>query len=293
MVLEAYANRSLIIGDKFVLKTGIAVIVGDALVVTGTVISNKAEVDKMSSSYENKDIIGLSHNELSAVYPHREISVLVEGPAYARVSKDVSANQWLQGASNEITELYSGDATAQQELTALGNFPVDAMVSVTEDPDGTPTVLTRVYVTPTTDQYIIDLETGIIILGGTSTTGTDNYEVIYQIEVGRLEPYVGIQTETLVVTTHVADLTIGIEHIIRIEATAGTTTGAVNAITEGTVATKEAKLDASAKTLTFFATDAVTECKVVYRTTNKACAKALEPQTAGEQPAVLFRGVEA
>lgn len=289
MVLEAYANRSLIIGDKFVLKTGIAVAVGDTLVITGSVISNKAEVDKMGSTYTNDKVIGLSHNELAADYPHREIAVLVEGPAYAPVSKDVSANQWLQGASNEITELYSGDNTAQQQIT-LGNVPIDAMVSVIE---ATPTTLTRVYTTPTTDEYYVDLETGVITIGGTSVSGSNNYEVIYQIDCGRLEPYVGIKTETLTVTTHVATLTEGIEYPIAIEALAGGTTGGVNVIYDGTVATKEVKVDLTAGTLTFYATDAVTSCKAVYRTTNKACARALEPQTAGEKPAVLFKGVEA
>lgn len=71
--------------------------------------------------------------------------------------------------------------------------------------------------------------------------------------------------ETLTVTTNVATLTYVPVQIEYVEAkTASSVTGGINLITSGTVATKEAKLARSAKTLTFYATDAVTVCIVRY-----------------------------
>lgn len=72
------------------------------------------------------------------------------------------------------------------------------------------------------------------------------------------------KSETLTVESNVATLTYPIGNLRLVEATAGNVTGGCNVILNGTVATKEVKLDRTAKTLTFFGTDAVTECYVEY-----------------------------
>ena len=72
------------------------------------------------------------------------------------------------------------------------------------------------------------------------------------------------KSETLTVESNVATLTYPIGDLRLVEATAGNVTGACKPIINGTVATKEAKLNRTAKTLTFFGTDAVTECYVEY-----------------------------
>ena len=70
--------------------------------------------------------------------------------------------------------------------------------------------------------------------------------------------------ETLTVTNHVATLTVPIGAVFQVVATKGTTTGPFSVIFAGTVATKQAIVDRDAKTITFYATDAVTECYVEY-----------------------------
>jgi len=212
---EVYPNRSTFVGDLYYLKAGVAVKVNDALVKTGVTVSGKDEVTVMTSSYATKDVIGLSANELAADYPYREITVLVKGSSIVKVAKAVVVNDKLQAASNSFTETFSGDATAQQEIL-LANVPVGAMVSLIES---TPTTLTKVTTTPTTNEYSIDLTTGKIIIGGTSVSGTNNYTAIYTIVSARLEPLVDIKTESLVVTSNVATLTESVEEIEYIEAT--------------------------------------------------------------------------
>lgn len=73
-----------------------------------------------------------------------------------------------------------------------------------------------------------------------------------------------LQKETLTVTANVATLTKAVDGVALVEATAGSVTGSCGVILNGTVATKEVKLDRTAKTLTFYATDAVTQCYVEY-----------------------------
>lgn len=79
------------------------------------------------------------------------------------------------------TQLFSGDGTVQQTVTVPTRRTIQTVTSFTEDPGGTPTVLTRVAlgVTPTADQYSLNDRTGTLIIGGTSVSGTDNYELIY------------------------------------------------------------------------------------------------------------------
>lgn len=73
-----------------------------------------------------------------------------------------------------------------------------------------------------------------------------------------------VKKETLTVTSHVATLTYTPDAVVLVEAVTGSTTGGCNVILSGTVATGEAKLDRTAGTLTFFASDAVTSCYVEY-----------------------------
>lgn len=289
MAVDAYPNGSLKIADLFILKAGVAVKEQDVLVKTGNIVQGRMEVDVMSGSYSNVNVVGLSCNELSAEYPYREITIAVKGAVIAKGAKAITGNQEVQGASNVLTETFSGDGTAQQQIN-LGNVPVGAMVSVIE---ATPTTLTRVYTTPTTGQYYVDLTTGVITIGGTSVSGTGNYTVIYSINSGRLEPFVPYVEETLTAASHVITLSVEPELIEYVEAVTGTVTGAMKIITQGTVATGEAKLNRTAKTITFFATDAVLTAKVRYRTINKACGRAYESKAVGEQFRLDFYGVRS
>ena len=79
------------------------------------------------------------------------------------------------------TELFDGDGSAQQVVNLTHRLPVISVASFTEDPGGTPTILTRVATTetPVQDEYSLDDMTGEIIIGGTSVSGTDNYELIF------------------------------------------------------------------------------------------------------------------
>jgi len=206
-----------------------------------------------------------------------------------KVAEDVVAGDKLMGASNVRTDLFSGDGTAQQELT-IGNVPISSMVSVTEL--GGPTVLTLVSGTPTTGEYSIDLDLGVLIIGGTSVSGTDNYEVVYNLGDGRLEPLLDWVEEDLVVSTNVGTLTYPVEQIEYVEATTGTYTGPCGIITQGSVATTQVLVDRAARTLTFAAADAVTACTVRYRTTYKPCGQALEAKSQGEFCTVHFTGVD-
>jgi len=70
--------------------------------------------------------------------------------------------------------------------------------------------------------------------------------------------------ETLTVTSHVATMTNPIGALLFVEATVGSVTGPCGIRLSGTVATKQVKFDRTAKTLTFYASDAVTQCYVEY-----------------------------
>lgn len=291
MSVEAYPNNSTLPADLYILKAGVAITARDVLVKTGNIVNDRIEIDKMGASYKPEDVIGISAVEIAADYPYRtELTILVKGPAIAKVAKDVEPNEALMGAASPIVEYFSGDGTAQQ-IVYVGNVPVDSVTSLVET--GGPTTLTRVTGTPTTDEYYLDDETGKLIIGGTSVSGTDNYVLTYSVDEGRLEPLIDWVEETLTVTTNVATMSYEPEVIEYVERTAGTATGATGIITAGTVAAGEVKLDRSAKTLTFAAADAVTETKVRYKTTNRSCARALEAKTAGELTKVFYEGVKA
>lgn len=290
MAVEAYPNSSLMIADLFILKAGVAVKEQDIMVKTGNIVNGRMEVDVMSGSYHNSNVVGESFNEISAEYPYREITIAVKGALIGKCAKAITGNQEVQGASNVLTEQFSGDGTAQQQIS-LGNVPVASITSVIE---ATPTTLTRVYVTnPTTGQYYINLATGVITIGGTSVSGTLNYTVIYSINSGRIEPFVQYVDEVLTASSHVITLSQEPELIEYVEAVTGTVTGRINIITNGTVATKEGKLNRTAKTITFFATDAVLTARIRFKTTNRACGRAYESKSAGEIVRYDFSGIKS
>jgi hypothetical protein len=293
---ESYPNNSTKIGDIYDLKDGVKVNIRDLAVLTGSLsAAGKPTVDKMGSAYDPNNVIGVFENAIDKQtvarpneplpYPYEEIVILVNGPSSVIVSEAVNAGDELMGASNEITELFDGDASAQQKIT-VANVPIDSVTSVTEDPTGSPTVLTQVPLTtiPSTDEYNFDPVTGIITIGGTSTSGTDNYEVIYQVDSGRAKPIVTEVTESIVVTTHVgAPVTVlPIGEILSVVSTAGTLTGALIPIYSGTPISGEVSVNRTTGVLTFAAADVVTAADVHYKTNFKPKAIALEPKAAGE-----------
>jgi hypothetical protein len=297
MAAEAYPHTALNIGDMFAVKEGVAVKSRQILVYTGSTVDMGShageipEVDVMSGTYKSYQVIGVAFGTMAADYAIRqEMSVIVKGAVYAFVDVDVEAGNLLMGATDDIVETFSGDGTAQQEL-AVANVPIEAVTSLVETTG--PTTLTRVTGTPAQDEYYLDDETGELIIGGTSIDDTDNYVLTFTTEAGRLTLYEEYIEETLDTDTHVATLSQIPDIIEYVEATAGDVTGACGIITAGTVATKEAKLDRANKTLTFFGTDAVTECKVRYKSKDRPCGRALGNFAAGEYAKVWFTGVVA
>jgi len=288
-MVEAYPNMSIKIGDLYVLKEGLSVDIRDVLVKTGNIVNGKEEVDKMSKDYNSVDVIGISMNRLSADYKYREITVLTFGPAIVKVAKEVVANQQLQGSTNRIYEEFSGDGTEQQQFI-LSNVPVDTVVLVYEK-DGS-TTLTEVSGTPTTNQYSIDKEKGIITIGGTSVSETDNYQITYDVDSGRLEPFNDIVTEELIAVSDVGTTTYDIEEIEYIETISGSNQGSRGIIVEGTPSSTQVKVDYDNNTITFASGDSVSDFKIKYKTKNRACARALESKSAGELCRVLFDGVK-
>ncbi len=298
---ESYPNNSTKIGDIYVLKDGVKVNIRDVAVLTGSLLNGRPELDKMGASYDPNNVIGIFENAIDKQtaarpneplpYPFDEIVILVDGPSTVIISEAVSAGDKLMGASDQITETFDGDATAQQEIT-VANLPIDSVTSVIEDPDGSPTVLTQVALTatPTTDEYNFDPATGIIILGGTSTSGTDNYQVIYNVDSGRMKPLIEEVTDAIVVTTHVgAPVSETIGEILSVISTTGTLTGALIPIYTGTPVTGEVSVNRTTGVLTFAAADAVTAATVHYKTNYKPKAKALEPKAAGELCRIFYR----
>jgi hypothetical protein len=76
--------------------------------------------------------------------------------------------------------------------------------------------------------------------------------------------------ETIAVSSHVSAALAYTPFLIEyVEAVAGSTTGGCKLITSGTVAITEAKYDASANTVTFHSTDAVTSMVISYLTRDK------------------------
>lgn len=290
MSVESYPNNSTMPGDLYYLKDDTIFNPRDVLVSTGTTTENKIEVDKMGASYTPNDVIGVCGVAIDDEYTNRhECTILVNGPAFVKVAGDVEANDLLMGASNARTEYFSGDGTAQQQIV-VDNVPIASMVSVIET--GGPTTLTKVTGTPTSNEYSVNLTTGVITIGGTSVSGSDNYEVKYNLSDGRLEKLVEMVEETLTVTTHKATLTHIPQFVEIVYASTGTTTGGCTPIPAGeTPATTEVAVDHANKELTFATGDAVTQCKVRYRTNYKACAIALEKKSAGEIAKIFFRGV--
>lgn len=291
---ESYPNLSLKIGDIYDLKDGVKVDIRDVAVLTGNLsAAGKPEVDKMGAAYDPNNVIGVFENAIDKQtaarpneplpYPYNEVVILKHGPSSVIVSEAVNAGDKLMGASNEIIELFDGDASAQQEIT-VANVPIDSVVSVTEDPTGSPTVLTQVPLTtiPSTDEYNFDPVTGIITIGGTSTAGSDNYEVVYQVDSGRMKPWIEGVQETIVVTTHVGNASETIGLMIEVVSTAGTLTGILNIQYSGTPITGNVTIDTETGTVTFAAADVVTEATIRYATNYKPKAEALEPKAAGE-----------
>jgi len=81
----------------------------------------------------------------------------------------------------DYTEDLDGDGSAQQVVNVTHRLPVTSVTSFTEDPLGAPTVLTRVAlgIVPIQDEYSLNDRTGALIIGGTSVSGTGNYELIF------------------------------------------------------------------------------------------------------------------
>ena len=293
MVLDAYQG-TIKIADLYYLKDGVSVKSGDVAVKTGAQWGVREIVDRMSKDYNPNDVVGVFDNTIAADFTAREITILVHGPANVKVTKDVLANEALMGASNRLTELFDGDGggAANQQIQVAA-MPVDAVISIIEDPTGTPQAYTPVTTTPIANQYRIDdLEKGLITLG-LSVTGTDNYEIIYDIESGALEPLISDTVEVdIVVTTHIGNTKYPIDIPFEIDATAGSSTGVKTVIYSGSPSAGEVLVDRDTGTLTFEATDAVTEAKATYKTQNKSCARAIQNQTAGEKPTVFVTGVD-
>lgn len=292
MSVEPYPNQSTIVGDLYTAKADELFEVRQLLIKTGSTIYGKIEVTKFTTGSNDEDVIGICTNRIPAASANREISILVHGPANVIVAKNVTAGQLLKGSLPTLTETFSGDNTAQQTVN-VGNVPIGVVTSFKED---NPTTLTRVILpaVPTTDEYSLDDVTGELIIGGTSVSGTDNYALIYAFDEARLTPLIGYtDDEVVTVDTHVGTLANLAKFIEYVEASTGTETGACKIITQGTVATKEVKYDKAAGTLTFYATDAVTEAHVSYQPDEKACCRALESQTAGEMTRTFFNGVSA
>jgi len=292
MSIEAYPNRTTFIADKYYLKNGVAVKTMDVMALTGNTVNGRLEVDKMSGSYTKDKVVGVTPNSLDAAYIDRAITIGVKGPMVVKLAKAVVANQALQGSSGTITETFSGDNTAQQAVVVEA-VPIATVTSFKED---NPTTLTRITdgTAPSTNEYSLDDTTGALIIGGTSVSGTDNYTLIFTIDSGRLEPFEEFVEEVLTAAANVITLSHEPDFIEFVDRTTGTATGGTTLIIGGTVATGEGLLDRTAKTITFYATDAVLTATIRYKPKNyRHCARALESKAAGEQCNVYFEGVEA
>ena len=86
-MVEQYPNSLDKLADIYYLKDGVAVKKLDVLVLTGTVVNGREDVDVMSSSYSPNDVVGLSLNELSATYVDRAITIGVNGMANVKLRK--------------------------------------------------------------------------------------------------------------------------------------------------------------------------------------------------------------
>jgi len=292
-MVGGYPNGQRLIADKFELKAGSSIKVGDIMVRTGVTKANgKSEVAKWDATlYEQKDIVGVSHNKKDADYTSRapRVTINIKGDDLIKVTEDVKQGDKLAGAGKQFTEIFLGDETALQEME-LDLPPVSSVTSVTEDYDGTPIVLTQVPITqePAQGEYNINLETGKITIGGTSTA--TNYEVVYNIDEGRARKWVytdeQITEEGITVTSDVGNIGETPEEVLQVESTTGTTTGIFTIIYSGTPATTEVKVEGGK--LTFAAADAVTEATAIYKNGFKGFAEALEDKSAGEECVVYI-----
>jgi len=289
-MIDAYVGVFKV-ADLYLLEAGKTIEFGDALASTGTYNGDKLIVTPFTSDYDSSDFIGFSDTKITDDYPdsHREISVVWHGPIVVKVGEDVLAGQDLTIGPDQYTELFDGDGSTLQVLE-LGPAPITNVVSVTEDPTGTPTVLTEVSGTPTTNQYSVDLEKSKITIGGTSVTGTDNYEIVYDVEVSRPIPLVKEVSESITFTPDDAPLSHPIDYPLLVNATAGSSTGIKTPIYSGTPGTGEVLVDRANQQLTFNSTDAITAADVVYKTAYKLIAKAIGKATAGNKAVVWAKG---
>lgn len=296
MVSESYPNFSVKIGDIYVLKDGVKVKENDVAVLTGIKINNKPEVDKMGAGYDPNNVIGTFCNSMDKLtivpnepypYPYDEIVVLRRGAGYCIVTEAVEATDKLMGASNQIFETFDGDGSAQQQIT-VGNVPIASIVTVYENSGMTTLTQVPLTQTPSTDEYNYNPTTGVITIGGTSVSGTDNYEVTYTVDSGRMKKLIEEKSETITVTTNVGNATENIDLVLNVNATVGTSTGEKIIKYTGTPAAGEVVVDRAAGTLTFNGTDAITEADIIYKTGYKPKAEALEPKAAGELCRILI-----
>jgi hypothetical protein len=286
--MSVYATGAHFVGDKFVLKALEKGSKWDLLISTETYdAKRRLIVEKMKLGLDPNKAIGLLFTPIAADFTEqgRLITVGIDGPLYAIPIKDIGANVQITGASNRITELFNGDATAQQVIEAL-NLPIDSMVSVTELTG--PTTLTRVYTTPTTGEYYVDLDTGLITIGGTSVSGTNNYRAIYDINSGRIKELVEEKTEDLTTVSHVGTATEPVSEVISVKDEGGV--GYI-ILYSGTPLTGQVVVNLTAGTFTFLAGDAVATATVRYKTGLVSLGKTLQKQVAGEPVAVEFHGV--
>jgi hypothetical protein len=291
-MVGGYPQNQMLIADKFELKAGVSIKVGDVLVRTGVTKPNgKTEVTRWDASlYNQKDIVGASHNKKDADYIQRapRVTINVKGSDLIKVTEDVKQGDKLVGAGKQFTEIFAGVAESLHEIQ-VALPPVSSVVSVKEDYDGTPIVLTQVPITqePGAGQYNIDLVAGLITVGVATAT---NYEVVYNIDEGRARKWVYTDEQIIetgiVVTTDVGNISETPEEVLQVESTAGTATGIFTIIYAGTPATTQVLVEEGK--LTFAAADAVTEATAVYKNGLEGFAEAMEDKSAGDQCVVFI-----
>ena len=289
MPTSPYDYDNLVL-EKFYLKAGVSSRKGDLLVQTGgTKIYGKyIEVDVYSEAYGKDKIIGVNRTPMNASQKNRMLGVNVKGVDLVFFSEAVEAFKGITGGASSFTELYSGDGTSLQKIQ-VSNMPISQMTSVTEDPSGTPTVLTEVSgVIPTTNQYTVDYDKGIITIGGTSVSGSDNYEIKYEIDTGRAAPYgTKVQEATVSVASDVGSLPELVESVDYVNAT-GTSGGVKTVKYSGTPSAGEVVVDIANKTLTFASADAITSADIVYKRGFGSCGFPLQDYSAGEWGEIFF-----
>lgn len=282
---DVYSSGALKVGDKYVLKEDEQGLQWDLLISTETYDSkNRLIVEKMKAGLDPNKAIGLLYTPIESDNPIRLVTVGVKGALYAMPIEDIEANVEFTGASNVITDIIAGSVQALLEME-VSNIPISSMVSVTEDYDGTPIVLTKVTGTPSAGEYSVDLETGTLTIGVATAT---NYEIVYNIDSGRIKEVVKEKTESLTAASDVVTLTENVSEIISVkdQADAGYLIKY-----SGTASTGVCIVDLAAGTITFASGDSVTSATVRYKTGNKSLGRTYEKAEAGEPVAVDFEGV--